>query len=463
MNLLTGQIAILISQLMVVSFVLYLIDQKQRPTSMLAWVFAILLVPYIAVPFFFLFGIRKRHKKWEKPLFRPQNIQQKPIQKAKPLSDLLSNLGVPEPTSNNAVSLYTDGIEAYNALFHAIKNAHCSIYLATYVFQKDTLTESLLDLLTQKAEQGIEVKVLIDALGSLKVYTYQRYFKALRQAGGEVHFFMPIFQMPFRNYINYRNHRKIYLIDQATVFSGGMNLGNEYLGPRPCSKRWNDILFRIDGEAVCHFYNIFISDWRYATHESIQPMRHVTNYCPTIPPSEQTTLQIVPSGPDIPNDALYDSLLYAMYTSKQRIWIVTPYFVPSESLMEALAIMAQKGIDIKIITPENTNHKLVGIARRSFMRQLEKNGVDIVFCRQMIHAKAILFDDDAVMLGSVNLDSRSLFLNYEIAAYAYDKNVITPIADWMNTLLDHAKYGLSEPTKGQLFRESIVKCIVPLL
>ena len=452
---------LLICELLILFVVIRMVAEKQKPTSMMAWLLAIILVPYIAVPFYFIFGIRKRKRKKHKSAFHLRKIDHVDSFNPYPIRTVLINQDIPPPTSNNQLTLYTDGISSFQSLMENIEKAQVTIYFSTYVFKKDEVTKKILQALTQKAQSGVKVKILIDSLGSYPVYfLYQGIFRKFKQAGGEVCFFMPIIQMPFRNYINFRNHRKIYLFDSETVLTGGMNLGDEYMGPTPCERRWDDLLFKIEGQAVCHFHNIFASDWQYAAKENIAEMYAVKRdkvY-------GNSLLQVVPSGPDIAKDSLYDSLIAGIYAAQKRIWIATPYFVPSDSLMEALQIAYYRGVDVKLITPRISNHLIADLARSNYMRQLKKIGVDIVlFDKQMIHAKAVLFDDNAAMLGSVNLDNRSLFLNYEIVTFAYDTGVVSNISQWMNAFLVDASRELCPLSRPRRIGESMVKLLAPLL
>ena len=459
-NLIELHTFLIICEILILIVVVRMVAEKQKPTSMMAWLLAIILIPYVAVPFYFIFGIRKRKRKRHKHEFNLRKIDHVDTYNPHPIRTVLINQDIPAPTSNNHFELYLDGIHAYEALINQIHKAKTSIYISTYVFQNDHVTLRLLASLTEKAKQGVTVKLLIDSLGSYRVYFNQRIFKRLRKAGGKVCFFMPIIQMPFRNYINFRNHRKIYLFDNYTVLTGGMNLGDEYMGPTLCNKRWDDILFKIQGHAVCHFHNIFASDWEYSAKEHLDPMKEVClkkDY-------GQNLIQVAPSGPDIPNDALYDSLIAGIYAAQTRIWIVTPYFVPSDSLLEALQIAYHRGVDVKLITPKVSNHLIADLARSNFMRQLAKTGIEIaLFDKKMIHAKAVLFDDKAVMLGSVNLDNRSLFLNYEVVTYAYEAPIIKQIDQWMSEFLKDADKTLPAPSKARKLGESMVKVLSPLL
>jgi cardiolipin synthase len=265
--------------------------------------------------------------------------------------------------------------------------------------------------------------------------------------------------MPFRNYINLRNHRKIYLFDNKTVLSGGMNLSNEYLGPNIDESRWQDILFLAQGSSAELFFELFASDWFYASEERlIFTNKKVDNY------SGDTFIQVVPSGPDMPNDVLYEALLCAIYSAKERIWIVTPYFIPDASLIQALLIAKHQGVDVKLITPKQSDNFITNLTRGSYMRELEEAGIEVsLYNGAMLHAKAILFDNSSTMLGSVNLDNRSLFLNYEVATFVYSEKVILDIERWMNKLLANSSIGTANISTAKRILENSMRIIAPQL
>jgi cardiolipin synthase len=449
--------ALLISgELLIFVTFLHMLYQRRNPANMISWLLFMVLVPYVAVLLYFVFGSRKR-----KPRYKKNNVSLATLSDTEHQQSIIRGLlvGYQQTLPEQVVQLYTDGERAYQALEAAIRGAKSDINLSTYVFKKDAMTTRLLALLTEKAEQGVKVRLLIDSLGSPGVYFWQRPFKALRNAGGEVVFFMPLLKMPFRNYINLRNHRKIYLIDGHKVLSGGMNLSSEYLGPEPDPKRWDDTLFEIDGLAARGFAKIFASDWLYATRETLD-----------IPESDQfeccgdTKVQVVPSGPDLKGDVLYEALLNAIYAARERIWIVTPYFIPDEALSRALIIAKNRGVDVRLITPKTSNHWVADLTRASFMRELHEHKIDLHYVEgAMVHAKAVLFDDRGAMLGSVNLDNRSLFLNYEVATFVTSERLVCEIDQWMSELMSRSVKKI--PSRGPLRRvaENLMRIFAPQL
>lgn len=430
---------------------------------MISWMLSIFFLPYIVVPLYFIIGIRKREPKHKKEYVKFDQVSQyAPYELDDPhhaFQNLLKKNGIPPATKGNAFELITNATEAYHRMLQEIGNAKHSIDICTYVFQFDKMTMEVIDALTKKSEEGVKVRLLMDLVGSLGASFNQKGFKALKEAGGEVAFFTPILKRPLQNYINLRNHRKIYLFDQTTLLSGGMNLSNEYMGEADGSKRWEDLLYCLKGPSVHHFYHIFQNDWVYATKEEDKIyLKRVEEY------DGESTVQVVPSGPDILSDALYEALLNAIYNAKERIWIVTPYFVPDENMIQALVIAHHKGVDVKLITPKDSDHLLADLARSPYMRELDEIGADVVLYEgEMLHAKAILFDDLGGMVGSVNLDNRSLFLNYEVVTFVYSTQFIESIEVWMKVLMHHSSRGMEKPSKLREAVENIMKVFAPLL
>ncbi len=433
---------------------------------MMSWMMAIVFVPFLAVPLYFLIGIRKRENKYTKEEVQLYKSLEKhiytPLNRDNPLSGILEKNGMPPATRGNRYELITEDTEAYRWLMEEIERATLSIEFATYVFDDDETTQKILAALTLKAKEGVRVRLLLDVVGSMGAYFRQKLFRELRDAGGEVAFFIPILSRPFQSYINLRNHRKIYLFDRKRLLSGGMNLSDEYLGSESEKKRWQDILYYLEGPAVFSFYQIFHNDWNYATDRK-EPLEYDLSDEHTVEEGE-SIVQVVPSGPDIPSDALYEALLSAIYASKRRIWIVTPYFVPDENIIQALIIAHHKGIDVKLITPKTSDHWIADLGRSPYMRELDAIGVDVVLYEgEMLHAKAILFDDLGGMVGSVNIDNRSLFLNYEIVTFAYSPHLIESIESWMEQLMENSVKGMQKPGKLREAVENIMKVFAPLL
>ncbi|HSR74589.1 MAG TPA: phospholipase D-like domain-containing protein, partial [Sulfurovum sp.] len=412
---------------------------------------------------YFLIGIRKREPRSKKAYVTfdrfEEDVPSELDDSHHAFQNILKKNGIPLATKGNDFELITDDTQAYHRILKEIDNAKHTIYICTYIFEFDQTTKEIIDALTKKSREGVKVRLLMDLVGSFGASMNQKGFNALKEAGGEVAFFTPILKRPFQNYINLRNHRKIYLFDQDTVLSGGMNLSNAYMGENDGTQRWEDLLYCLKGPSAHHFYHIFLNDWGYATKEEKEAFtRRKEVY------EGKNIVQVVPSGPDIPSDALYEALLNAIYSAKERIWIVTPYFVPDENMVQALVIAHHKGVDVKLITPKDSDHLLADIVRSPYMRELDEIGADVVLYEgKMLHAKAILFDDIGGMVGSVNLDNRSLFLNYEVVTFVYSSPFIKSIEGWMKRLMHHSSRGMQKPSKRREAVENIMKVFAPLL
>lgn len=448
-------IFVTLAQISIILALIHMIYKRRNPTTMISWILFMILIPYLAVFLYFIFGTRKRFKNYGKEHIKVPR-KQKTIKHKNAIDSILLNNGLASPSAKEKLLICTDYVQAYLHFLKHIKNAKTSIYISTYVFKYDETTKEILKALEEKLQEGLEVKILLDSLGSWKTYLAQGHFKTFKKLGGELKFFMPILKMPFRNYINLRNHRKIYLFDKKIVLSGGMNLSKDYLGKKHKAHRWKDMLFLCEGASVGLYLKIFSSDWYYATKQTID-----------IPHFEDKTLgntlvQVIPSGPDVPNDVLFEALICAIYSSKKRIWIVTPYFVPNEALSQALIVAKHRGLEVKVISPQHSNNFLADLTRSSFLRELKEHNVDVhLYKGSMLHAKAVLFDSSWVMLGSVNLDNRSLFLNYEVATFVSSEQLIKQVELWMNDLLANSTQNFKKASLPRIMIENLMRVIAP--
>ena len=447
-----------IGEAFIVFTLLHMLYQRRTPTSMISWLLFMIALPYISVLLYFLIGTRKQPTKNNKSPLKLQSCGER-VNEANSIDDILRTNGIAGVSRHNSFKLISNNVEAFESLMAEINRAEKSISISTYVFNSDPVTKIILQALTQKALEGVKVRLLIDSLGSYKLYFFQHPLKPLRKAGGEINFFMPLLRLPYQNYINLRNHRKIYLFDEKVLLSGGMNLAEEYMGPVKTKSQWEDLIFKTEGESTYQYAQIFEDDWSYATGEKLREA--------TVPSSEvhgNAYIQVVPSGPDIKGDALFEALISGIHTAQDRIWIVTPYFVPDESFSQALKIAKHKGLDVKLITPKSSNHRIADLSRSSYMRELQENNIDLVLYKgNMLHAKAILFDDTAAMIGSVNIDNRSLLLNYEVVSLAYSEEIIQNMEQWMQGFIDNSDNHLPEPSKGRRILENFMRVLAPQL
>ncbi len=440
----------------------HVLTQRRAPSGTIAWLLAIVLVPYIGIPLYLVLGGRKMKRQAGQksgPVF-PLSTQRLNVPRTY-LDELLESYGLPPATEGNQLELCTDGQATYRDLTDIIENARQSIYISTFIFRGDLVGRDILNRLTQKARQGLDVRILLDGVGSL--WTSRFFFRRFVRAGGKYGVFLPLLHWPFRGRTNLRNHRKIVIADNRVVLAGGTNIGMEYLGPAPSPKRWQDLSFVLRGPAVASYLGIFCSDWAFAMGQQDWPEGRDVR-CAVEAESADAIVQIIPSGPDVPGDALYDAILTSFFNAQKRIWIVTPYFVPDEPLLKAIQLAVRKGLDVRVIVPQKSNHPMTDVVRRVYLRDIQQVGAKVFFYqKRMIHAKAILIDDDIMMAGSANADSRSLFLNYEVMLVAYRGRVIGKMQQWITDIQSQCAQKTITVNVVQNIVDHIVNLFSPLL
>jgi len=436
----------------------HLIRQRRPPTDSITWLLAIVLIPYIGLPLFLVLGGRKLRTMAR----RKRSIELAPARSGSdapgPLERLWLAQGIPPATDGNRLSLQSSGEESYAALMALIAAAGRTIHISMYLLQPDATGRAVLALLAARAATGVKVRLLLDGVGSRRIR--RRTLASLVRAGGAVAFFMPIWRRPFRRRANLRNHRKYAIADDRLVLAGGANVGDEYLGPQARADRWHDLTFTLEGPAVASYAEVFRADWGFASREWIRP-----GPAPQPDPSAKAAarVQVVPSGPDVPGDPLPDALLTLAVSARWRMWIVTPYFVPDDALCRALSLAAHRGVDVRVLVPQRSDHWVADLAGRSYLREIRNAGGTILQFPAMLHAKAVLIDDQVAILGSANVDMRSLLLNYEAGLFVYSAAEIETVERWMERLAQQARPGLRRPgTLGEL-GEGLARLVAPQL
>jgi cardiolipin synthase len=438
----------------------HILKQRRSPTSTIAWLMAVVFIPYIGVPLYILFGGRKMARKMaSKRMLAPSSPVRHDDQGLElQLASLVYRGGFP-PARRNRVKLLLSGEEAFHEMVRLIESAEYAVCVATFILGRGDTGRQIIDLLARRAAEGIQVYLLLDALGSVKIN--RRFLTPLHRAGGRSAFFMPMFNLPFRGRANLRNHRKMVIVDRKAAIVGGMNLAHQYMGPRQTHDRWHDISLRISGPAAGQAFEIFRSDWEFAAGENL-PNR--------VPGAQKedvtatTAVQFVASGPDVENDALREALMVSLFRAHRRVWIVTPYFVPDDLLLEGLCMAAQRGVDLRLIMPERSNHRLADWAREGYLSQLQEAGAGIYFYQpRMLHAKALIIDDIVALTGSANMDMRSLLLNYEVGLCIYSPEIILQLEAWMHDLMVSCRQ--REPHKNPTLTliEGVSRLFAPLL
>ncbi len=455
--------------LLIVATLLHMLYKQRSPQSLMTWMLALILLPYLGVLLYLFFGSRKFFKARRKPAISITSLKQcQPQNKlARQTDRILSANHINTTTQDNDVKLFHDCQAAFNSFLAEIKQATQSIYIETYIFEIDETGEQILQALEQKASQGVEVCLLIDGIGSYELYRNQHLLKGLQKQGGKVAFFHPLFSTLFRGQLNLRNHRKIYLFDQTVLFTGGINLSSDYLGASD-DQRWKDLIFKVQGPAVQHYSNLFNEDWLYTTGQPLihdhPPLLELTANQRPSSEDPQQILQVIPSGPDIEGDALLEAMLHSIYAAQHQIQIVTPYFIPDSAILNALLIAIKRGIKVQLFTPEVSDHLIFDLGRSSYTRELAEAGAEVFYYTDnMLHAKLVMVDDSVMLSGSANLDYRSLFINYEVVNMIYAQPQIRQAQQWIDDLKpDCIHYHPTTSAVRRLF-ENLTRIFAPIL
>lgn len=328
-------------------------------------------------------------------------------------------------TSDNDIQLFTDGRKKFDQLIKDIKQAKHHIHFEYYIYRSDELGREVRDALTDAAKRGVNVRILLDAWGSTQVTP--KFFEELREYGGQVAFFFPLF-VPYLNpRINYRNHRKIVVIDGTIGYTGGFNVGNEYLGLVKKFGYWRDNHLRIVGSAVYSLQNRFLMDWN---SQHTQEVQYAKELFPKIENHGKKAVQIVTSGPDSKYEQIKIMYLKMISMAKEEILIQTPYYIPDSSIHEALKVALLSGVKVRMQIPNKPDHPLVYWATYSFAAELIDFGAIIeTYENGFIHAKTMIIDSGIVSVGSANIDVRSFQLDFEVNALIYDEEVTKQVRE----------------------------------
>lgn len=388
---------------------LHALLNKRRPQSALAWIAVSLALPFVGPILYYLFGINRVESRAR--VLRGTNVSSAPLA----LADEFPLVG------GNRVDALRNGEDAYPAMLAAIRGAERSIRLSTYIFGTRGVAAEFIEALTDARRRGVDVRVLLDGVGEL--YTWPRAGVELRRRGVRVARFLPPRLIPPTLHVNLRNHRKILVVDGTIAFTGGMNIDARHLVADPATKRpVVDLHFRLEGPVVALLDAVFVTDWRFATGESLPPAT----------PSERSgdaLCRVVADGPDENRDPLVALLLEAIAGARRRVAIMTPYFLPPPELVGVLQATALRGIDVAVVLPATNNLPYVHWATRHMLWELLLFGVHIHYQPgPFVHTKLLVVDDDRAVIGSWNLDPRSLRLNFELAVEIRDPRLVGELA-----------------------------------
>lgn len=361
-------------------------------------------------------------------------------------------------TQDNEVTIYTDGREKFDALLQDIDRAIDHIHIQYYIIHEDGLGKELIDALTEKAKKGVQVRVLYDYMGSRGVSS--RFYKNFQHAGGHVEVF-------FRHFhLNYRNHRKLAIIDGKVGYVGGFNVGDEYLGLDKKYGYWRDTHLRTQGNMVHALQARFILDWNQASKR--HDFTYEERFFPEIPEAGDVAAQIVSSGPDTEWEQIRNGYVKMIQNAENYIYLQTPYFIPGDTLLDSLKISALSGVDVRIMIPEIPDHMFVHWATLSNAGELLKAGAKVyIYQNGFIHAKTLVVDDTIASVGTANFDNRSFRLNFEVNAFLYDQTTASELCRVFEKDIQLAKELTLEDYRSRSIsikiKESVSRLISPIL
>jgi cardiolipin synthase len=428
-----------VEALWVVAAACWILLERRSPEATLAWIFALAALPVIGIAVYLFFGPRRFARKklrlsalkgaranyleaWE-------GSSSRELTSMGQLARLAVRLQAPPPETARSLELYAAGDAFYAAVEAAIAAARHHVHVEMYIFERDRVGKRILGALAAAARRGVEVRLLVDAAGSPRLGA--RFLRPFRAAGVEIERFNPVLASRLRqSSANFRTHRKIVVCDGRVGFTGGINVADDHSAAASGAAAWRDTSVRIEGAAVHGLQLTFLENWAFATrgHGSPPTDKALRSYVPDEPGGDHE-VQIVPSGPDQDVSAVAHLYVAAIAGAQERVWITTPYFVPDAALSVALTSAALRGVDVRLLLPARTDLRLVDAASRTYRDELLAAGARLwIYGPPMIHAKTCVIDEDVAVVGTANLDSRSLELNFEVTALLYGGPAVAALA-----------------------------------
>ena len=456
--------------------------ERKNPAATWAWLMVLTLLPFLGFFLYLLFGQNLKKQKIfntktndDRMLYKKSLDQMKELEYCKEqftcnydlhYRDFIQmNLSSSHSvyTENNQVTIFTDGKKKFTKLIEDIEGASDHVHLLYYIMKDDALSNRIMQVLTKKASEGVEVRLLVDSLGGRKMS--KKVIQTFKDAGGQFATFFPAIIPIITIRINYRNHRKLAIIDGECGYVGGFNIGDEYLGLDEKFGYWRDNHLIIRGNAVQSMQMRFFSDWN---HSSPKKIDYKYKYYPIMNIKSDIGIQIVSSGPDSEEMHIKNGYLKMITSAKKSIYIQTPYFVPDQSFIECLKIAALSGVDVNIMIPDKPDHIFVYWASYSYIGDLLKSGVKAyTYDGGFLHAKTLIIDEEIASVGTANMDIRSFELNFEINAFVYDRNVASSLTYFFKEDLkvssEITKERYESRSKVIKIKESIARLLSPVL
>lgn len=403
-------------------------DDK-NPVKTICWILVVIFLPLIGVMAYYIVGRnvskkRSKFRAWREEFNRHNQIssqtwQTEPIHPDhyKELKSLILNLEQSPVFGGNKVSVYPGGKSKFYSLFEDIVCAESHIHIFYYAIADDHIGNEFKEKIIEKVKQGVKVRLIYDGLGCNK--TNKKYFKQMIEAGVEVRTFLPLSFPRLLRSVNYRNHKKIVIIDGRIAYTGGINVKDIYIDGLPWG-RWNDIHFKVEGSGASGLQSVFLADWYYASGQYLS----APEYYPQVGIFGDVPIQVVNAEPLGMHCNVMEAMFTAISRAKKNVYIETPYFIPTEGLLQAIQTAAMSGIDVRLVMPKKSDNDFVQYASNSYVEKLLRNKVKVYqYLNGFTHSKLILIDDELVIAGSANMDIRSLELLFETNLFIYDKEV----------------------------------------
>jgi cardiolipin synthase len=455
----------------------HILMRNKPPASTLAWIWAVILFPYVGPIFYVVFGtdrlVRQKlratramdaagAREERKSTARTEALLERLPAAEQPTVDLLSRLNEFAVSSAERTRLLIDGDQFFRALAERIDRACDHVHIEFYIWRNDPRGREMLSHLVAAARRGVEVRVLLDRVGCIRLR--RSHFAPLVAARGKFAWFRTAH--PFRNRWTFslRNHRKLQIIDGRHCFVGGMNMGREYAGEDPAIGPWRDVQIEMTGSAARKFQMIFADDWFFATEEKLLDRR----YYPAPENPQRLVVQPMTDGPDGVDDPIQMSIVLMLHTAQHRVWLTAGYFAPKEPLLTALQLAAARGVDVRMLISEKSDHPMLVNVGRSYYEELLRYGVKIYEYEAGInHAKVALIDEDWLMVGSANFDVRSMRLNFELNALVRDRARASDLERVLSRDFGRSTEIMLEQfsrrSRMQRLKESLVRPLSPLL
>lgn len=468
--------------LTVVSVIFNVMLENRNPLRTLTWILVLVMLPLVGILFYVYFGVNYRKikmfsmkglgdMKWLQYMSEDQKQQVRKaeflkkgdMEEVKKLMTLLLNNSKALLTRYNKVEILNNGAETFPAIFTALAKAKQFIHLEYYIIEKGELASRLKNILIEKAKAGVEVRIIYDDVGSWSLPN--DFIREMQNAGVQIYPFLPVRFHKFTNKANYRNHRKIVVIDGEVGFVGGLNFADRYMNGIPGIGIWRDTHLKVRGEVVSTLQVVFLIDWYFVKQELLLDKNE---YLPYKKEDGNVVVQTVSSGPDSDWASIQQAYFTLINMAKKYVFISTPYFMPGETTLNCLKAAAMSGVDVRILLPHRSDSFLTNWCTRSYVEELLEAGVKIYWYQKGInHSKVIVVDGIVASVGTANMDIRSFEQNFEVGLIIYDRNVVRSLATYFVEDMDNSEeaslFRWKFRTKRERVRESVARLFAPVL